>query len=763
MTYKIEYDESIKDPKAYFALQARELLTWNKPFTKIYNDKLTEAKWFEDGYLNACFNAIDRHASKNPDKIAIIFDSNDGETDKYTYLQCQKEIIKIANYINYRKESCDIKTVAIYMPMCPLAIFVTLACARLGITHNVIFGGFNAESLAMRVIDSDAKIIFTVGKARREKRLVDFYGNVAIACEILKKEKHHLECVVVCDGDVVIKCESDIVMWSDVLKGEIYEDSQDNILNIQNIPKDDVVIENKEGNNNKTNINSLLTKEEDKLLVEKTDVIKENDFLSIRKDLTIKKRKFLDLNRFIPCTAVNSEHPLFYLYTSGSTGKPKGIVHSTGGYLLYAALTTKKAFDVKKDDIFCCTADLGWITGHSYSVYGPLLLGCTTVIFGGVPTFPTPYRAFEIIEKYKVTHFYTAPTVIRMLQKILGNVEQGETTSIIEDSVTEKTDKISVNNENTKKSKLNSDEINIELKTNVNQPMAFEDFFKYEPSEFYKSNLGFKSYNYDLSSLRILGSVGEPINKEAYNWFRETFGPHLPLIDTYWQTEAGGVMVSPLPYQTYPIPECACFPFFGMQPVIVKINDDTVVECPENELGSLAFKSGWPGMARSILNNHDRYLDGYFKKFEGYYYTGDEAYKSKGYFFIRGRADDVLNVAGHRLSTAEIESACTSDEHIVEAAVVGIKDQVTGQSIVIFVVKRKGKEEVIRESLKQTLRDRIGPIVSFKKLFLVDEVPKTRTGKIMRRVLRDLLEGREVGDLSTCNNIECIEKIKEMI
>lgn len=830
--YKDEYTESIKNKENYYSNHARNLLSWDKPFTITHNDN----GWFADGYLNACYNLIDRHCSLTPYKTAVIYETNEGETVEYTFLECQHEVIKIANYLKYRlgdKKVC----VAIYMPNSDQLLFTVLACARLGLPHNVIFSGFTSESISLRVKDSGAKIIFTNDKARREKKVIDLYSNVMNACFILGKENYVLDCVIVydknevCHGSVV-----EIVLWNDVLKGEIYEKDEIRLSTPKKI---------------KTNV-------DDSIIVEQTQENKMDDKMVVETEKSIRKKINVDLTKFVPCVPVRSDHELFYLYTSGSTGKPKGLVHTTGGYLTYAALTTQKAFDVRKEDVFCSTADVGWITGHTYSIYGPLALGCTIVLLGGIPTFPSSLRSFEIVEKHKITHFYTAPTVIRMLQKKLGVVktefkkkgscsgkkeeeiinknmdnQANENESYTKCHKDKKDNKIidnhaNVNESDTKNNKRENNDAStkqVDIKTNQNisndeseridgkvmdekrknrinedysgdksldwekdnrstesqnvanneskatdknirKPslpenmlssqfeMTYEEMQKYESSSFYRPNNGFVSSGYDLSSLRILGTVGEPINREAYIWYKKAFGPYLPVIDTYWQTEAGGIMISAVPYQTYPVPECACVPFYGMQPMIAT---------EAGEVGPLVFKGTWPGLAKTIINDHQRYLSAYFSQYPGYFYTGDQGCMINDYFFIRGREDDVLNIAGHRMSTAEIESACCSNEMVVETAAIGVKDEITGQALVLFCVKKSGKDEVVCEYVKQTLREKIGPIARAKMVFVVAEVPKTRTGKIMRRVLRDIIEGKELGDLSTCNNLEAIKAIQDSV
>ncbi|KAF7684718.1 Acetyl-coenzyme A synthetase [Astathelohania contejeani] len=641
--YEHLYEESIENPIEFWDKMAKQYLYWIKPYTEIHPTPFT---WFDDGILNACYNCLDRHLDS--DKPALIYNGDSGDTRCFTYPQVLNEVCKLSNFFikqGLKKGDC----VAIYMPMSSEAIFTMLACARLGITHTVVFGGFSSESLALRVQDSGASWIVSVDYAERGSKKIEFLKNVMQAVDDLNSN----------------------------LKGVLIFDSVPHELNSK-VP---IYLWSKQ----------------------------------------------IHKPEFVSCVPVESEHPLFYLYTSGSTGKPKGIIHSTAGYLLYAALTTKYCFDVKKEDIFGCTADVGWITGHTYVLYGPMMLGITTVIFGGLPTYPTPFRLFDVIEKCGITQFYTAPTLIRLLMKDLKN-------------------------------------LNLEYAKNKTK------------------------------SLRVIGSVGEPINKEAYNWFKYYFGNNkLPLVDTYWQTESGGVLICPVPGVINGDAECAGIPFLGIKPVVLKgtikmqdmgVDNSSVVEsdcssipgsekscvventhmASDDELGAIVIEGMWPGMARGILNDEKRFKEAYFNKFPGFYYTGDEGYCDKnGHFWIRGRADDVLNVSGHRLSTAEIESACCG-ENIVEVAVVGIPDEITGEAIVVFAVAHGNKPQLeLEHGIRQALRKCIGPIVHPKVIYIVDELPKTRTGKIMRRVLRSTLMNDPIGDVSTCLNVNAIQKINTVI
>lgn len=620
-SYLYLYDESIKNNSQFWHLQAIINIDWFKIPTKIHNNKLYGAKWFEDGHLNACYNSVDRHANTTPNKIAIIYDGNQGESTKFTYKNVLDEVMKIANILkNAGLKKGD--TVVIYMSMCPESVFSMLACARLGLVHNVVFGGFSATSLQLRISDSNAKFIITQESAKRGEKNIDF-----------------------------MKTVSEALIGYNEIGMLLFDDNTSNT---------------KFKGNNKI----------------------------------IKWSKFKNTSvEYIPCVSVNAEDNMFYLYTSGSTGKPKGIIHTTGGYMVYATLTTKLCFDIKETDVFCCTADIGWITGHSYSVYGPLSNGITTVILGGLPFYPSYYRLFEMIEKHGITQLYTAPTVIRTLKQ-------------------------------------------------------------------YFSMVPIKQNSY-LGSLRILGSVGEPINTEAYNWYKNNFN-YCPIVDTYWQTETGGVVAAPIPGVIDAPPECAALPLPGQTIVIARESESTpenVVVAEPNELGLILFKGAWPGISRGIIGDMDRFKKSYFK-YDGYYFTGDEGYKdSQGNLWVRGRNDDVINVSGHRISTAEVESASCKDNYVAEAAVVAVEHTITGQSICIFIVlKDNGVEyDDVNNSLKATLRKIIGSHINPSNIYVVEGIPKTATGKIMRRVLRNILTNTPQGDLTTCVNLDVIDKIKQAV
>ncbi|KAI5168268.1 acetyl-CoA synthetase [Nematocida sp. AWRm79] len=756
--YNTQYVRSIEHKEDFFKEQAKILLNFSKDFTTVYTEdqESCRIKWFEDGEINACYNAVDRHALTNPDKIAIIYEDDNENILRITYKELLQQVLIYSDYLISKGITMG-DTVCIYMPMEPNALIISLSCARLGISHTVVFGGFSAESLSVRMEDSDSVWLITSDYTYRGGKKIDYLNNVINSIEILKNN-----------------------VKNPLLKGIL-------IFNKENI-SGEIFLKLK---------NSVNT-------VDTTKNIQNNQNLSITD---------------IPCVPVPSEHTLFHLYTSGSTGKPKGLSHSTAGYLLYAALTTLVCFDIQDNDIFFCTAELGWITGHSYVLYGPLTLGITTVVFGGVPVYPDALRLFRSINKIKPTHLYTAPTVIRLLQKSLP------------DYLVKPYDITESNNE-----------LSPAVDHVPNSPISNRSIFTHGITDRFNKDNYYKKYKsdeldrIDISSLRVLGSVGEPINKGAYVWFSMYFGNgNIPIIDTYWQTEAGGVMLSPLISISEYKPESASFPFFGMQPIVMKkdgpnstcsgntgsasgtsgvsstgsagtssagtssagisgtsstgissagsasdagtssvgissvgtssasTSSDGVVEVV-GETGILLFKGFWPGIARTIVKNHDRYKSAYFQ-YKGYFYTGDEVLKDiNGYYWIRGRIDDVINVAGHRLSTAEIESVVCSVTGVSEAAALGEEDEVTGQGVTIFIVKSGDvSDSDIFSDIKTVLRKRIGSVVNPKRIISCPELPKTSTGKMMRRVLRKILEGQEVGDISTCINPDSITFAKSSI
>lgn len=616
------YSWADTDRPAFWAEQARHLLSWSTPFEQVLDwSDAPVARWFADGRLNAAYNAVDRHVEAGRgDRVALHFEGEGGDTRTITYADLQREVSKAANALTELGVGTGDR-VAIYLPLIPEAVVTMLACARIGAPHSVVFGGFSSEALHSRILDAEAKLVVTAdGGFRRGapsalKPAVD---------EALAKGGTTVEHVLVVrrTGQDVAWTEGRDVWWSDVVDG----------ASDQHTPVD-----------------------------------------------------------------VDAEHPLFILYTSGTTGKPKGIFHTTGGYLTQAAFTHLNVFDLKPEqDVYWCTADIGWITGHTYVVYGPLVNGATQVIYEGTPDTPHKGRWWEIVQKYGVTILYTAPTAIRTCMK------WGE-------------------------------EI---------------------PAQF------------DLSSLRVLGSVGEPINPEAWMWYRRVIGgDRAPIVDTWWQTETGAIMISPLPGVTETKPGSAQVPLPGIAADVV---DDDARSVPNGSGGYLVLTEPWPSMLRGIWGDLERYKDTYWSRFPGLYFAGDGAKKdADGDIWLLGRVDDVMNVSGHRLSTTEIESALVSHPWVAEAAVVGASDETTGQAVVAFVILRgdagageKGADEVQAE-LRGHVAKEIGPIAKPRQILVVPELPKTRSGKIMRRLLRDVAEHRQVGDATTLADSSVMDLIAQ--
>jgi acetyl-CoA synthetase len=619
--YQALCKEAETDYEGYWGRLAKELISWKTPFTKVLDEsKAPFFKWFEDGTLNASYNCLDRNIEKGlGNKTALIFEADGGEVTRITYSELLAKTCQIANGL----KSIGIQKgdrVVIYISMSIDGVAAMQACARIGATHSVVFGGFSAQSLRDRIEDTGAKAVITAdhqirgGKQLPLKSIVD----EALALGGCDSIKNVL---------VVKRSGADVAMTA----------GRDTWMH----------------------------------------------------DLIAKQATTCEPEW------VGAEHPLFLLYTSGSTGKPKGVQHSTGGYLLHAALTTKWTFDLKQDDVFWCTADIGWVTGHTYITYGPLALGGTEIVFEGVPTYPDAGRFWKMIQDHKVSIFYTAPTAIRSLIK------------------------------------------------------AAEANDAVHP----------KSYN--LSSLRLLGSVGEPINPAAWEWYyQHVGGSRCPIVDTFWQTETGGHMITPLPGVTPMVPGSCTLPFPGIQAAIV---DETGKDMPNGQGGILVVKRPWPSMIRTIWGDPDRFVKSYYPDdFKGkYYLAGDGAIRDAdtGYFTITGRIDDVLNVSGHRMGTMEIESALVScTELVAEAAVVGRPDDTTGEAICAFVVLKRalpsGDEgKAIAKQLRDHIAKEIGPIAKPKDIRFGENLPKTRSGKIMRRLLRSLAKGEEITqDISTLEN-----------
>ena len=619
--------EADKDYAGYWARLARELLSWQTPFTKTLNDSDAPFfKWFEDGKLNVSYNCLDRHVEAGKgDKTALIFEADDGAVTRVTYAELLAKVSQLANALKARGIQKGDRVV-IYMPMSVEGVVAMQACARIGATHSVVFGGFSAQSLRDRVQDAGAVALICADEQQR--------GGKALP-----------------------------------LKAIVDEALADNSCPTLK----DVIVYRRTGG--------------------KVGWVEGRDLW------------LHELTAAQPATCapewVESEHPLFLLYTSGSTGKPKGVQHSTGGYLLHAALTTKWTFDLKDDDIFWCTADIGWVTGHTYITYGPLALGGTEVVFEGVPTYPDAGRFWQMIQKHKVTIFYTAPTAIRSLIKAA------------------------------------------------------------------ESNEAVHPKKYDLTSLRLLGSVGEPINPAAWEWYHQHVGGgRCPIVDTFWQTETGGHMITPLPGVTTLVPGSCTLPFPGITTAIV---DETGNDVPNGQGGILVVKKPWPSMIRTIWGDPERFKKSYYPaELKGYYLAGDGAIRDAetGYFTITGRIDDVLNVSGHRMGTMEIESALVScTELVAEAAVVGRPDDTTGEAICAFVVLKRprptGDEaKAIAKQLRDHVAKEIGPIAKPKDIRFGDNLPKTRSGKIMRRLLRSVAKGESVTqDTSTLENPAILEQL----
>jgi len=621
--------EAEQDFEGFWAKRARENLSWHKPFTQTLDSSNAPFyQWFADGELNASFNCLDRHmGTPVENKAAIIFEADGGEVTKVTYKELLAKVSQFANVLKSKGVQKGDRVV-IYMPMTVEGVIAMQACARIGATHSVVFGGFSSKALEERINDAGAVAVVTANYQMR--------GGKELPLKSIVDE-------AIAQGD----CKT-----------------------VRNV----IVFQRTQ-----TAVN----------MVEGRDSFMHEEMAAQSAEC--------------PVEVVGAEHPLFVLYTSGSTGKPKGVQHSTGGYLLWAKMTMDWTFDLKDSDVFWCTADIGWITGHSYVAYGPLAAGATQIIFEGVPTYPNAGRFWQMIEKHKCTIFYTAPTAIRSLIKA-----------------------------------CDSDE-------------------KLHPK------------NWDLSSLRLLGSVGEPINPEAWMWYYKNIGgERCPIVDTFWQTETGGHMITPLPGATPLVPGSCTLPLPGITTAIV---DETGNDVPNGSGGILVVKKPWPSMIRTIWGDPERFKKSYFpEELKGYYLAGDGAVRSadRGYFRITGRIDDVLNVSGHRMGTMEIESALVGKTDLVaEAAVVGRPDDLTGEAIVAFVVLKRpipsGDEaKALANELRNWVAKEIGPIAKPKEIRFGENLPKTRSGKIMRRLLRSLAKGEAVTqDTSTLENPHILDQLAQ--
>ena len=621
--YQEMYDRSIKDPDGFWLENAKSELSWFKEPTKGLEWKWDTAartiwhRWFEDGELNVSLNCLDRQLETRANKPAIIWQGEPEEDQRtLTYADMHREVSKFANVLKSKGVKKGDR-VCIYLPMIPELAITMLACTRIGAVHSIVFGGFSAEALRDRILDSDARILITSDVSMRSGRKIPLKATADNALA---------ECPNV-DTVIVVK------------RGEGQANMQ-------------------------TGRDSWY-----------------HDEMAAASDQCAPE-------------PMKAEDPLFILYTSGSTGKPKGVLHTTAGYLLFAAMTHKYIFDVHEDDVYWCTADIGWVTGHSYIVYGPLANGARSVMFEGVPTYPNPGRFWQIVDKYKVTIFYTAPTVIRSL-----------------------------------------------MQTGAEWPGK-----------------------YDLSTLRVLGSVGEPINPEAWIWYYENVGRNrCPIVDTWWQTETGGILITPLPGAHTLKPGSASRPFFGVVPVILR---DDGSECAINEGGKLCIKQPWPGMMRTVYGAHERFIDTYFTMFPDVYFTGDGARLDEdGDYWLMGRIDDVVNVSGHRIGTAEVESALVSHPKVAEAAVTPMPHEIKGQGLYAFVTLVRGveKSDALVTELVSHVAKQIGPIARPDRIQFADALPKTRSGKIMRRILRKIAanETSELGDTSTLADPNVVQTLIE--
>ena len=632
---KADYDamcaKAASNFEGFWADLARDTLAWHKPFTKVLDESSAPFyKWFEDGQMNVSYNCLDRNLEQGKgDRVAIIFEADDGKVTRITYRDLHQRVCRLANGL----KSLGVKKgerVVIYMPMSIEGIVAMQACARIGATHSVVFGGFSAKSLQERIVDVGAVAVITADEQMRGGKPLPLKS-------------------IIDDALGMGGCDA-----------------------VRN-----VIVYRRTGG---------------------------NVGFSAGRDVWMHELTNAQADACEP-EWVGAEHPLFILYTSGSTGKPKGVQHSSGGYLLWAALTMKWVFDIKPSDVFWCTADIGWVTGHTYITYGPLACGATEVVFEGIPTHPHAGRFWKMIADHKVSVFYTAPTAIRSL-----------------------------------------------IKANEIAPAT-------APS------------NHDLSSLRLLGSVGEPINPEAWMWYHKNIGrEQCPIVDTWWQTETGGHLISPLPGVTPLVPGSCTLPLPGIMAAIV---DETGHDVPNGQGGILVIKRPWPAMIRTIYNDPDRFKNSYYPDELGgnLYLAGDGSVRDKdtGYFTIMGRIDDVLNVSGHRLGTMEIESALVSNPLVAEAAVVGRPDDLTGEAVCAFVVLKgarpSGNEALaIAKQLRDWVGKEIGPIAKPKDIRFGDNLPKTRSGKIMRRLLRSIAKDEAITqDVSTLENPAILEQLKQAL
>jgi acetyl-CoA synthetase len=609
--YQAMARRAAEDPEGFWAEIAREL-HWQTPWQRVLEWNLPDARWFAGATTNMAYNCLDRHLAARGDKPALLWEGEPGDARRITYAELHREVCRAANALAGLGVAAGDR-VAIYMPLIPETVVAMLACARIGATHSVVFGGFSAEALHDRIVDAGARVVITADGGWRRGAVVPLKDNVDRALHGTAVER---VLVVQRTGNPIPWQEGRDLWWHDTVP--VASDQHE-------------------------------------------------------------------------ARWVDAEHPLYTLYTSGTTGKPKGILHTTGGYMVGAYYTTGLVFDLREEDVYWCTADVGWVTGHTYVVYGALLNGATSVLYEGAPNHPDLDRFWRIIEKYKVTVFYTAPTAIR----------------------------------------------------------TFHRWGDEYPARC------------DLSSLRLLGTVGEPINPEAWVWYHQTIGGgRCPIVDTWWQTETGAIMISPLPGATPTKPGSCTLPLPGIAADVVTRAGQS---CGPNEGGYLVIRRPWPSMLRTIWGDHERFRQTYFGEIAGVYFAGDGARRDEdGYFWVMGRVDDVINVAGHRLSTMEVESALVSHDKVSEAAVVAKPDELKGQAIVAFVTPKKGvaPDPALAGELREHVVQQIGALARPQEIRFADALPKTRSGKIMRRLLRDVASGSESkGDTTTLEDASILARL----